>query len=326
KEELFVNRVLDAVSLLVTTGVLHMWIRSIDVREDQSRRLAEQNRRLETANRMLVEHEAQIRQQNEELDRRHKEAVASSERTSRLLVAVSHDIRTPIQTIGLVAELMHHTGENPALAGRVPQMAVQLQANAATLGSMVSDLLDLARFDSGHVDLHESTFALDELVTAKCRELDALAETKSLSLIARVPSAPLWVRSDRAKVNRVLGNLIGNAIKFTAQGSVTVSVDWTASGSPVLQVTDTGRGIDPGSLKRIFDEYAQTGRTDHPTERGWGLGLAISRRLANALGANLDVVSELGQGSTFALTLPSSCLVDITPLDIPVSAPGRSAS
>lgn len=322
KDELLGNRLLDVVSLLVTTGVLHLWMRSLDVREGQSRLLAEQNRRLETANRILVEHEAQILQQNEALNRGHKEALASSERTSRLLVAVSHDIRAPIQTIELVAEMMHHTGENPALAGRVPQMAGQLQANAATLVSMVSDLLDLARFDSGHIDLHESTFALDELVSAKCRELDALAETKALALVARVPTAPLRVRSDRAKVNRVLANLIANAIKFTAFGSVIVIVEVNASGSPVVQVTDTGRGIDPDALKRIFDEYAQAGRIDHPAERGWGLGLAISRRLAEAIGASIDVTSKLGQGSTFTLTLPASCVVDITPLDLSDSARG----
>lgn len=317
KDELLINRLLDVVSLLVTAGVLHLWARSLDVRENQSRLLVEQNRRLETANRILVEHESQILLQNEVLDRGQKEAVASSERTSRLLVAVSHDIRTPIQTIELVADLMHRTGENPALASRLPDMAGQLQVNAATLVSMVSDLLDLARLDSGHIDLHESTFALDELVSVKCRELETLAATKALSLVARAPSAPLWVRSDRAKVNRVLANLIGNAIKFTAVGSVIVSIEVNVSGSPVLQVTDTGRGIDPDALSRIFDEYAQTGRTDQPAERGWGLGLAISRHLAEALGASIDVVSELGQGSTFTLTLPAHCVVDITPLDLP---------
>ena len=326
REEVLVNRLLDVVALLVTTGVLHVWMRSLDVRDGQSRLLAEQNRRLETANRMLIEHEAQILQQNEELDRRHKEAVASGERTSRALIAVSHDIRTPIQTIGLVAELMRRTGEDHPLADRVPQMARQLQANAATLVSMVSDLLDLARFNSGHIDLNESTFALGELVTAKCRELDALAETKALSLVASVPPAPLWVRSDRAKVDRVLANLIGNAIKFTAHGSVTVSVTVNASGSPVLRVTDTGRGIEPSALERIFDEYAQAGRTDHPAERGWGLGLAISRRLTKALGASIDVSSELGNGSTFTVTLPAHSVVAITPLDLPASPRGRLAN
>ncbi len=296
------------------------------MRENQSRLLAEQNRRLDTANRMLVEHEAQILQQNEELGRRHKEAVASSERTNRLLIAVSHDIRTPIQTIGLVAEMMRRTGDNRALADRAPQLAQQLQANAATMASMVSELLDLARFDAGHIDMKESEFALDELVTAKCRELGALAETKALSLIARVPHAPLWVRSDRAKLDRVLANLIGNAIKFTAHGNVTVSAGMDASGSPVLQVTDTGRGIEPEALERIFDEYVQAGSAGRSTERGWGLGLAISRRMAKALGASIDVSSELGNGSTFTLTLPARCVVNIAPLDLLACAQERPAN
>lgn len=324
RKELLVNRLLDVVALLVTTGVLHVWMRSLDVRASQSRLLTEQNRRLETAHRLLVEHEAQILQQNEELDRRHKEAVASNERTSRLLIAVSHDIRTPIQTIGLVAELMRRTGENPALADRVPPMARQLQANAATLVSMVSDLLDLTRLDSGRIDLKESTFALDELVTAKCRELDALAATKSLSLVAHTPPGPLWVRSDRAKLDRVLANLIGNAIKFTAKGSVTVSVVVSANGSPVLQVTDTGCGIEPAALDRIFDEYAQAGRAEATADRGWGLGLAISQRLAKAVGATITVSSELGHGSTFTLTLPSHCVVEIAPLELPSPAESRA--
>ncbi|HZV92419.1 MAG TPA: HAMP domain-containing sensor histidine kinase, partial [Caldimonas sp.] len=215
KGEVLSNRMFDVVALLVATGVLHHWMRSLEVRESQSRLLGEQNRRLETANRLLREHEAQILKQNEELDRRHKDVVASSARMSQMLVAVSHDIRTPIQTIGLVAELMRRTGEDRALADRVPQMAQRLQSNAATLVTMVSDLLDLARFDAGRTELRQTTFTLDELVASKCRDLGALAETKSLALIARTPSVPLWVRSDRAKLERVLSNLVGNAIKFT---------------------------------------------------------------------------------------------------------------
>jgi signal transduction histidine kinase len=324
KDEILSNRLLDVVALLVTTTVLHVWMRSLKVRESQSRLLSEQNRRLKTANGMLLEHEAHILRQNKELNRRHQDALASSARTSRMLVAVSHDIRTPVQTIGLIAKMMRRTGEDPALASRVPQMAQQLQGNAAAMVSMVSNLLDLARFDSGHAELKEDTFALDELVSAKCRELGALAQTKSLTLAAHVPPASLWVRSDRGKVERVLSNLIGNAIKFTALGGVTVSVDLDGSGSARVRVTDTGRGIEPEALQRIFDEYAQAGNGEG--ERGWGLGLAISRRLADALGARIEVESELGNGSTFTLTLPSRCVIDIAPLELPRSFGDRPPS
>jgi signal transduction histidine kinase len=314
KNEILFNRLLDVVALLVITAVLHVWMRSLDVRESQSRLLGEQNRRLETANRILMEQEAQILRQNEELNRRHQDALESTARTSRMLVAVSHDIRTPAQAIGLLAGAMRRTGEDPALASRVPQMVQQLQGNAAAMVSMISDLLDLARFDSGHADLKEESFALDELVGAKCRELGPLAQTKSLSLVAHTPDSPLWVRSDRGKVQRVLSNLIGNAIKFTALGKVTVSVGVDGLGSAFVSVTDTGRGIEPSALQRIFDEYVQTGNGDG--ERGWGLGLAISRRLADALGATIEVNSELGKGSTFTLTLPPRCIVDVAPLEL----------
>jgi signal transduction histidine kinase len=324
KDEILYNRLLDVVALLVTTAVLHVWLRSLDVRESQSRLLGEQNRRLETAHRLLLDHEAQIRRQNEELKLRHQDVLASNARTSRMLVAVSHDIRTPVQAIGLLAEMMRRTGEDPALASRVPQMAQQLQGNAAAMVSMVSDLLDLARFDSGHMDLKEDTFVLDELVTAKCRELGALAQSKSLSLVAQISSAPIWVRSDPGKVQRVLSNLIGNAIKFTALGGVTVSVGLDGSGSAFVRVSDTGRGIEPEALQRIFDEYAQAGNADG--ERGWGLGLAISRRLAGALGARIDVESELGNGSTFTLALPPRCVVDIAPLTLAPSIAERPGS
>ena len=128
-----------------------------------------------------------------------------------------------------------------------------------------------------------------------------LAQSKSLSLVAQISSAPIWVRSDPGKVQRVLSNLIGNAIKFTALGGVTVSVGLDGSGSAFVRVTDTAE-IEPEALQRIFDEYAQAGNADG--ERGWGLGLAISRRLAAALGARIDVESELGNGSTFTLALP----------------------
>ncbi len=326
QDEVLFNRLLDVVALLVATSVLHFWMRSLDVRESQSRLLAEQNRRLETANRILLEHESQILRQNEELDRRNKDAAASRARMSQVLVAVSHDMRTPIQTIGLVAELMRRASENPALADRVPQMAQRLQSNAATLVTMASDLLDLARLDAGRADLKQTTFAFDELIASKCRDLDALAQAKSLTLVVHAPPAPLWINSDRGKLERVLRNLVGNAIKFTALGSITVDVGLDGSGSPALQVTDTGAGIEPEALNRIFDEYAQAGETEGATERGWGLGLAISRRLAQALGGKLEVTSEIGQGSIFTLTLPGSSVVDIAPLAIPTSAGPRPAN
>jgi signal transduction histidine kinase len=324
EEPLFVNRVLDAIALLLTAGVLHVWMRSLDIREAQARLLAEQNRKLELANSILVAHEAQILRQNEALNQRHQEAEASSGRKTRMLAAVSHDIRTPVHTINLMAELIRRSAEDPSMARKLPGMAQRLQANATSLSALVSDVLDIAHFDSGRVELHETTFSLDELVEAKCRELAPLADARSLRLEARTQSTPLWVRSDRMKLDRMIANLVGNALKFTAEGGVWVSVHVDPDGAPRIDVRDTGRGIAPDQFVRIFEEFSQVGDATDDPGQGWGLGLAICRRLAHALGAKIGVTSEPGRGSEFTVRLPAGCVVDIAPLVLPASKSHRA--
>ena len=141
-EALFVNRALDAVALLLTAGLVHVWMMSPDIREAQSKLLEEQNRKLEVANDLLVAHEAQIVSQNVELTRRRQEAEEASGRKTRLLNAVSHDIRNPVNTINLMAEVIRRTAEDPALAMQVPQMARRLQSNAQSLVALVSEVLE----------------------------------------------------------------------------------------------------------------------------------------------------------------------------------------
>jgi len=317
REALFVNRVLDAVALLLIAGLLHIWMASLDVREAQTRLLHEQNSRLEAANALLVAHEARIVEQNEELGRRRQEADEASGRKTRLLNAVSHDIRNPAYTINLMAEVIRRSAEDPALVPQVPQMAKRLQANAQSLVALVSEVLDVAHLDSGLLQLRESTFSLNEFVDAKCRDFAALAEAKSLYLRSETPERIVCVRTDRMKLDRILGNLVVNAIKFTASGGVTVSGALTDDGAAVIRVLETGVGMQASELERIFDEFAQLDLPVGEPGRGWGLGLTICRRLANFIGASIGVESKPGQGSMFAVRLPPECVVDIAPVALP---------
>jgi len=125
------------------------------------------------------------------------------------------------------------------------------------------------------------------------------------------------VRTDRIKLDRILTNLVMNAIKFTREGGITVSVAVTGDGAAMIRVRDTGVGIPPGELERIFDEFAQLDRTIGDPARGWGLGLAICRRLASFIGASISVESKPGHGSTFAVRLPPEFMVDIAPVALP---------
>ena len=317
REDLFINRVLDAAGLLLIAGLVHVQITSRDLREAQSRLLAEQNGKLEAANELLRAHEAQIVAQNEELALRRQEAEEASGRKTRVLNAVSHDIRNPVNTINLMAEVIRRTAEDPALVAQVPQMARRLQSNAQSLLALVSEVLDVAYLDTGRLQRHDTLFSLNEFIDAKHRDLAPLAEAKSLQLLHEVPEEAVRVRIDRVKLDRIVTNLVTNAVKFTTSGTVTLSAALAAGGGAAICVRDTGVGMAEHELERIFEEFAQLDTPLGGQGRGWGLGLAISRRLANFIGARISVESALGRGSAFTVTLPADAVIDVAPVTLP---------
>ena len=249
------------------------------------------------------------KQLQREIDLRRREAEEASVRKTRFLAAVSHDIRTPVNAINLLAEVIRRSAGTPEAAGQVGEMARRLQANALSLSELVTDVLDVARFDSGKVELQESEFGLGELVADECRQLLPLAQDKGLQLKVETPEWPVRLRSDRVKVGRILGNLVGNAIKFTDAGEVRVSARLLPDRQVELRVQDTGVGIPPEQQARIFDEFAQLRNPERDRNKGTGLGLAICKRLVEVLGGDIRVESEPGSGSTFVVLLPASCVL-----------------
>jgi signal transduction histidine kinase len=192
-----------------------------------------------------------------------------------------------------------------------------------TLVNLVSDVLDLTRFDSGRIDLEESQFPLGQLVSDECRQHAAVAREKGLDFHCELPPGAIVVRADRVKLSRILSNLMSNAVKFTQRGRVSVTAgaardagNGGGSGGAWVRVSDTGPGIPPEYRERIFDEFFQlkhAGSNNNGggggSSGGSGLGLAICRRLAHAMGGAIHVESEPGKGSTFVLTIPASALV-----------------
>jgi signal transduction histidine kinase len=240
-----------------------------------------------------------------ELDTRRREAEEASVRKTRFLAAVSHDIRTPANAISLLAELIRRTASNAAMVADVPDLAQELHASAVSLVNLLSDVLDVARFDSDKVDLQESEFLLNALLADEQRQLQPLAREKGLSLEINAPSEQLLVRTDRIKLARVLGNLIGNAIKFTEKGAIRIDAHRNGDNTIRISVSDTGIGIAPEHLSHIFDEFFQLRNPERDRAKGSGLGLTICKRLVDAMGGSLEVTSAPGAGSTFALTLPA---------------------
>jgi PAS domain S-box-containing protein len=263
-----------------------------------------------------------LKELQRELDDRRREAEASSVRKTHFLAAVSHDIRTPANAINLLAELIARTFAVPALAGDIPELTTELKASAGSLVELLNDVLDIARYDSGKIELQLSEFELAELVDEQAQNMRRLATAKNLSLeFAFGDAERLAITSDRMKLARVLTNLIGNAIKFTDHGGVTLRAE-DAGESISISVADTGIGIPPEMQEHIFEEFVQLRNPERDRNKGTGLGLSICRRLVLAMGGTVTVTSMVGRGSTFTVTLPK---VASTTMPVAASSPAVRA-
>jgi signal transduction histidine kinase len=303
-----VDRALAALTILLTATILQGWLYSIRAIEARDRLIEDSNLRLAKANKELMRHKAEITAQNAELERRRREAEAISSRKTQMLASISHDIRTPIQAISLMAEIMRRTANAPAPEARLPDYAQRLQAHALSVAELLAEVMDFASFDAGEVPLHISEFPVQDLLAEQVQRLAPLAENKGLDLRLGPSGDSLLLRTDKVKVGRVIGNLVSNAVKFTAQGSVTLDSSIDGDNRVCIRVVDTGCGIRPHDLQRIFGDFCQAEDAGVQSGSGWGLGLSIARRLTIALGGELLVESQFGRGSTFTVVLPGTVL------------------
>jgi signal transduction histidine kinase/CheY-like chemotaxis protein len=260
-----------------------------------------------------------------EIDVRRREAEESSARKTRFLAAVSHDIRTPANAMRLRAELIKRTAADPALASRVPQLAHELQASAVSLVELVTEVLELTRFDSDRIDVVETAFSVGPMLMEECRTLAPQARARGVDLACEEPSTALWLRTDRVKLGRILGNLIENGLKFTEQGSVRVRAAVERDGEVAITVEDTGPGIPPEHVDRIFDEFFQLRNPERDASKGRGLGLAICKRLITAMGGDIRVSSRPGAGTAFTVVLPASAAIAAPAIEPPSTVRAESA-
>jgi signal transduction histidine kinase len=248
----------------------------------------------------------QLKHLQRELETRRREAEEANVRKTRFLAAASHDIRTPANAISLLAELLRRTADSPSMAAEIPQLAEELRQSATSLVTLVSNVLDVTRFDTDKLELHETEFPLARLLEEESRQVLPLAQAKGLTLDVEPADESLWLRADRIKLGRVLGNLLGNAIKFSDKGGIRLATQRNSS-DVAISVTDTGIGIAPEHQLHIFDEFWQL--SDPQRSKGSGLGLSISKRLVEAMGGTIAVTSEAGKGSTFTITLPADAII-----------------
>lgn len=236
-----------------------------------------------------------------ELDDRAERLARADVLKSKFLSYASHELRTPLNGIvGLTRLLLARIG--PRSTDEDKQLGFIKQA-AEEMREMVNDLLDLAKVEAGKVTVNASEFGLDFVFGTLRGIFRPLLQSEDVNLVFDDTSAVPAIHSDEAKVSQILRNFISNALKFTEQGEVRV---WAELRDQTVRIAvkDTGIGIAPEHLDKVFDEFSQI---DHPLQRrvkGTGLGLPLCRKLAQLLAGSVEVVSRLGYGSTFTLVLP----------------------
>ncbi|HYK88721.1 MAG TPA: PAS domain S-box protein [Acidobacteriota bacterium] len=223
----------------------------------------------------------------------------------RFLASMSHELRTPLNAImGFTGTLLMKL-PGPLTAEQERQLNT-VQTSARHLLSLINDLLDLAKIESGKVELNFEPVSCLGLIKEVSDSLRPLAERKGLAFEVCVPESDLILRTDRRALNQILINLANNAVKFTEQGLVRLELSGRHDEDKTeaeFHITDTGIGISPEERAMLFQAFKQIGRTRTQRKEGTGLGLHLSQKLAELLGGVISVQSEVGRGTTFSLVL-----------------------
>jgi signal transduction histidine kinase len=254
--------------------------------------------------RKVQEATAELAEQNELLRRQHIALEQASALKSQFLANMSHEFRTPLNAIlGYTHMLLH--GVTGAVSETQRKSLSRIDSNSRHLLALINDILDITRIEAGRMPLTVTSFAIPDLVDEVMAELEPIIRRSNLAVHPRIRGKLPRLRSDRSKVKQIVVNLLSNALKFTPAGSVTITATQNARDKTVvIAVSDTGVGIAPEDQARVFEDFRQLDSSPTRGYGGTGLGLSICRRLAQMLGGTITLSSQVGKGSTFALSLP----------------------
>jgi signal transduction histidine kinase/CheY-like chemotaxis protein len=271
-------------------------MKTLDELRERKEELARINAELQDTNRGVVALYA-------ELDERADYLRRASELKSSFLSNMSHEFRTPLNSMLALTRMLLDRMDGDLTAEQDQQIRF-IQQSAKELAEMVNDLLDLAKVEAGRLDVRPKTFEVGELFGALRGMLKPLLAENALNLVFEPADGLPALYTDEQKVSQVLRNFISNAIKFTPSGEVRVAAR-AEGGRIIFSVTDTGIGISESDQRIIFEEFAQIESSMQRRVKGTGLGLPLSRKLAQLLGGMVEVESEVGVGSCFRLVIPA---------------------
>jgi len=266
------------------------------------RRTLEINAGLEKTVRQRTE---ELQRKNRQIEAQNKKVMEASRLKSQFLANMSHELRTPLNAVLALSEILGSEMSGPLNEDQSKQVTIINRSGKALL-RLINDVLDLSKIEAGRMSVERAPMSLHGLITLVVDTLRPLAEDKNLHLEADLAEGlPPFIKADEHKLRQILINLVGNGIKFTENGGVRFSTAHSADARTIsFTVADTGIGIAPEATERTFEEFHQADGSTTRKYGGTGLGLTISRKMAELMGGTLTVESEVGQGSAFTLTIP----------------------
>ncbi len=242
-----------------------------------------------------------------EAERARDSAEAASRAKSEFVSRMSHELRTPLNAMLGFAQLLE-LDRKPPLAAHQHEWTAQIQQAGWHLLHMINDTLDLSRIESGHIKLEIANVDLGALVSGTVAMMQPGAAKRRIRIASALDPAAAAVRGDATRVKQIVTNLLSNAVKYNVDDGQVHVTSWAEGRDHVaLAVQDTGLGMSAEQLQALFQPFNRLGR-EHGGTEGTGIGLVISRRLAELMGGRLEAQSQPGQGSTFVLTLPRAAL------------------
>jgi signal transduction histidine kinase len=269
----------------------------------QNRDLVQVLSELEEKRELLERLNTKLEESNRELNEANARLRELSAMKEEFLALTTHDLRSPLTVISGVINFFT-SGRLGEMTPEQKNMVAMMERNTQNLIELVNDLLDASKLESGTMRLDAATIELRGLVGELNEQMEPLAREKEIKLEEDVPEDLPELRADRAKLRRVLVNLVSNALKFTPKGGRVMLGASREGGFVRVSVADTGVGIQREDLHDIFDKYAQARSRATRSEKGTGLGLYITRQLVELHGGKISVRSEVGKGSTFSFTIP----------------------
>lgn len=274
----------------------------------QQEELLQANQELEERTRLVEEKNQLIVQRNIEIQAKAEELALSTKYKSEFLAKMSHELRTPLNSILLLSRLLSENTEQN-LSGDQVEYARVIQSSGKGLLSLIDEILDLSKIESGKMDLEYSQVSLKEISNDMATLFKPVASEKNIELNIHVEdNVPAFIETDKLRLEQIIRNLVSNALKFTSKGFVSLNIANAFDKKDFVSITvkDTGIGIPEDKQQLIFEAFQQADGSTRRRYGGTGLGLSISRQLARLLKGDIDLTSAEGKGSEFVLTIPAS--------------------